>query len=246
VKLLDRSECLALADRLGESPETVISVHLLRRGLCRVFADGEQTVIQNLQDPSEPMAFGDAPESIWHLLNLAVGWKCISVPSSCAEELGSLISRQMECKIRYYEDVYHTLTVPTRAFDHSSVRLLTEADLDTVLAAPREVQGAGFTDTKELLSNGVAAGAIVDDKLVAIAHTSAISREYADVGVCTLEPWQRKGISSSATYLVAQKLQSQGKIPTWSCGIGNLASLRVANKVGFKEVLRRTYVIPVT
>lgn len=211
-----------------------------------MFAEGEQAVIQNIQDPAEPTAFGDDPAIIWQLLNLAIGWKCISVPSPCAEQLGSIISNQMACEIRYYEDVYHTLTVPPRVFDHANVRLLTSADINMVMAAPRELQGAGFSDTKALLCEGVAAGAIIRDKLVAIAHTSAISREYADVGVCTLETWRKKGISSAATYLVAEKLRSQGKIPTWSCGIGNLASLRVASKVGFREVLRRTYVIPTT
>ncbi len=96
-----------------------------------------------------------------------------------------------------------------------------------------------------MLTRGVVAGGVVDGKLIAIAHTSARSREYADIGVSTLEAWRNQGISTAAACLVARKVQDVGQIPAWSCGEDNTASLRVAEKVGFREVLRRTYVIPV-
>lgn len=54
----------ALADALGDTPETVISAHLLRRGLARVWVDGEPgafraAAVQNLAfSVDEPTGFG--------------------------------------------------------------------------------------------------------------------------------------------------------------------------------------------
>ena len=44
---LDRGQCNVLADFLGDSPETVIPVHILRQGLCLAWVAG---------DPDRPVA----------------------------------------------------------------------------------------------------------------------------------------------------------------------------------------------
>jgi RimJ/RimL family protein N-acetyltransferase len=44
--------------------------------------------------------------------------------------------------------------------------------------------------------------------------------------------------------MVARAVRAAGQTPVWSCGESNEASLRVAGKLGFVEVGRRTYVIP--
>ena len=95
-----------------------------------------------------------------------------------------------------------------------------------------------------MLTEGVAAAAIVDDGIVAIAFTSARSRDYADVAVATLEPWRNRGFAAAAAALVAGKIQEAGQTPVWSTGEDNLASLRVAEKLGFTRECELTYVIP--
>ena len=79
---------------------------------------------------------------------------------------------------------------------------------------------------------------------LAIAFTSARTARHADIGVATLEPWRGRGFATAAASLVAGAIQADGQTPVWSTGEGNLASLRVAAKIGFVEVGRRTYVIP--
>lgn len=44
--------------------------------------------------------------------------------------------------------------------------------------------------------------------------------------------------------IVCRWVQDSGRVPVWSCGEDNLASLRVAQKLGFREVSRRVYLIP--
>ena len=70
-----------------------------------------------------------------------------------------------------------------------------------------------------------------------------MTERHADIGVFTSEEWRGRGLVTAAASMVAKQLQATGLTPTWSTGEDNFASLRVAGKLGFAEVGRRTYVI---
>ena len=53
-------------------------------------------------------------------------------------------------------------------------------------------------------------------------------------------PGVRVEMNSTAT----RDVPSATRIPVWSCGGTNLASLRIAARLGFTEVSRRVYLIP--
>ena len=99
-------------------------------------------------------------------------------------------------------------------------------------------------DVEIVLREGFVAGAVADDRIVSVAHTNAITDRYADIGVFTHQDYRNRGYSTASASIVAAAIQGRGLTPVWSCGEDNLQSLRVAAKVGFTEVSRRTYVIP--
>ena len=241
-------QCVDLADVLGDTPETVIAAHALRRGFCRAYVFGSPrrstaAIVQWDEQPGEPTGFGEDAAALWDLLQSVDGWFCVEVTPTCATTLGPLIAAQTGRSVRYYGDLFSTLTTPAVPFHNDAVRLLAASDLPLLEAAPRELQGGGFGGPRALLDEGIVAGAIVDGVLVAIAHTSALTPRHADIGVATLEGWRLAGFSTAAASLVAQRLQAMGRTPVWSTGEDNLASQRVAQKLGFAEVARRTYVI---
>jgi len=89
---LDLDGCHILADALGDTPETVISTHLLRRGLCRAYVAEVPScfagaIIQDNFCSTEPAGFGSTPEVLWDLLESVEGWDCVNVPSECAVRL---------------------------------------------------------------------------------------------------------------------------------------------------------------
>ena len=248
-KRLSGSEFGRLADVLGERVETVISVHLLRRGLCRAWVTGEvdafsAVVIQGHHLPGEPTAFGRDAQAVCELLQQVPGWECVDVPSSIARAVGSIIEREMQTAVRYLDDVYHVLERPVNDFASEVVRRLGVQDVELVESSPRELQGGCFGDVRTMLTEGVAAGAIVGGRLVAIAHTSALSERYADIGVFTDAAFRRCGFATAGAALVAREVERSGRTPVWSTGEHNVASLRVAAKLGFREVVRTTYVVP--
>ena len=249
--LLDERGRLALAEALGESPVTTIASHQLRRGLCRAWVAGEPSrfdaaIVQGDACPAEPTGFGDDPNVLWGLLKHVEGWTCIDVSRDLAPDLGRIIERERDVRVRLYDDVYHVLERSAPALRNDAVRRMMPGDLPLLEAAPTEVAGCGFGDLQTLLTDGVVACAIIDGRVVSIAHTSARTKRYADVGVCTLAPWRGRGFAMAAASIVAEAVQQAGQLPVWSVGADNAASLRVARKLGFVEVARTTYVIPET
>lgn len=248
---LTSQECLVLSDVLGDTPMTVISAARLKNGVCDAYVAGslpdiDAALVFDAYCADEPCGFGTNADALWRLLKATDGWSCINVDSSCATSLGALIEADRDTTIRYYGDVYHALLKPVHRYPNAAVRLLTPEDVTRLAKAAAEVQGNGYKTHAAMVTDGIAAGAIVDNNIVAIAHTYAENNLHADIGVSTIETWREKGFATAAASLVAQEIQASGKVPVWSCGEDNTASLRVAQKLGFTEVGRRTYVIPIS
>ncbi|MCB9444439.1 MAG: GNAT family N-acetyltransferase [Ardenticatenaceae bacterium] len=251
--LLSPSQAKLLADTLPDLPQTVISISQLRRGLAQAYVVGdvmkwETAVIFDPGQPGEPTAFGHNAAQIADLMVGLPNWFCVNVLPEVAAELGSLLAAQMGCPVRYYGDIYHTLTTPAPHLPHSTVRRLTMVDLPLLQAAPASIRGH---DPARMLAEMFAAGAVVNGRfdfaqrrrIVAIAQNYALSDRYGDIGVATLPDFRGQGLATAAAALVAQDVQANGRIPVWSCGEDNHASLRVAQKLGFVYDSRRTYII---
>lgn len=250
---LDHAGRLALADALGDTPETVISLHVLRHraGLARAHLVGSPdrfaaAVVENLAfSPDEPTAFGADPDALWSLLRPLPGWTCVNVPSSLAPAVARLIAAETGRPPRLLDDLYHALPGPVSPVPHPAVRLLAPADAPLLDAAPPDLRPAGYPTATELLAEGIAAAAVVAESgaLVALAQTAARSPRHADLSVATLPAWRGQGLATAAAALVAAEAQAAGQTPVWSAGETNHASLRIARKLGFLPVARRTYVI---
>ena len=166
---LDASGFDALAGRLGDTPETTIAVHLLRRRLCSAYALGEPgrpdaLVIQPTHLPEEPMAYGSDVGAIGSILRGLRGWTCINVDVEVARHLGPLMEADLGRAVRMIEDVYHTLDRPVAGFPHPAVRSLGPDDQALLAGASADLRemALGFGSPDGLLSEGVAAGAVVD------------------------------------------------------------------------------------
>jgi RimJ/RimL family protein N-acetyltransferase len=247
-RLLEPEQHGVLAAVLPDAPHTVQSIHMLRRRLCRAYIAGDPArfdgaILQPLDWPEEPTGFGSDPELLWKLLQLVEGWTCILVDSECAPPLGEIIQAERGGQARYIEDVSHVLTEPVRVYREDAVRRLTVADLELLESTPLELRAGLWHNPRQLLTEGIIASAVVSGEIVATALVTAYTDTYAEIGVFTREDHRGHGYATAAASLVAQAVQEHGSIPMWGTGSHNVASLRVAQKLGFREVSRRTYVI---
>jgi RimJ/RimL family protein N-acetyltransferase len=248
VALLDRKQYPVLAAALGDTPETVQSVHMLRRGLCKAWLAGEPSrfgaaILQATDWPQEPTGFGSDPALLWQLLQQIDGWTCILVESGCAPALAEILAAELGCRTRLLDDVAHVLTAPAPVIRHPEVRRLTMADLELFQSAPLELRAGLWPSPRELLAGGIVACAVLAGQIVATALTAACSDRYAEIGVYTRQAVRGRGYATAAASLVVRAAQESGRTPVWGAGAQNTASLRVAQKLGFEEVSRRTYVI---
>jgi FR47-like protein len=236
------------AASLPDHPLTFGPRSLLQRGLGKAWLRGPPSqptaaVVVAPWMPTEPMAFGTDAEAISALLRELPAWECVDVASEMAPRLAGVIERDLRTTTSLLDDVYFVLDHPPIPHLHPSVRRLTEDDLETIDRAPEPLRPVGFLSTLAALSGGVVAGGIVDGSLVSSVAMTVSSERYADLAAHTLEPFRNRGMGSAAAYLVAQEVYSRGMTPVWSTGADNLRSQRVAERLGFREFGRETYVI---
>lgn len=234
---------------LAENPETVISIHVLMRGDCNIYMSGNQrprpvAILQSKELPSEPIAFGSDPNAIWQELTRVKDWQCILVDEEVAFPLGQIISSQLKTRVSFLDDVYQVPREQVLSLQDKSVRQMTIEDLTQLEALPPDARPIGFWgDLRTSLTEGLVAGALVEGKVVGTCFVAARGQRYADIGVNVLENYRRRGLATATASLAARSVQSEGLIPVWSCGSHNSPSLKLARKLGFVEVSRRTYVI---
>lgn len=246
---LDPSEYESLFQSLADTPETVIAGHQLRHGLCDAYAEGgssrhDAVVLRPLHPSDELAGFGSDVESMGRVLRCLPDWSCVNLDDGIARRLGPILETNLGHPVRYIVDLYYTLDRPVVLGSHELVRYVTREDLDLLTAASVEIREAclGFGTFERLLEAGIVAGAVIDGELAAVGSTWAMSARYADLAVVTAGPWRGRGLATACAGLVAAAIQRSNRVPVWSTGEDNVASLRVARKLGFKEGGSRTYV----
>ena len=157
--------------------------------------------------------------------------------------MDNVYQRKPAVPVSYFVEIHQALLAPVRSYPNAVIRLLTPADEALLAKAPEGIQGNCYQTPQKILSTGPVAAAIVNDDIVSIAQTYAQTDSHGGISISTLEEWRGKGYATSAASLVAEQLQTMGKVPVWYCGEENGASLRTAEKLGFVEVSRRIDIV---
>jgi hypothetical protein len=231
---IERHGMTALESIIGEAPDTVMVIHALRRGRCRAWTSGESerdwaAVVQHSSFPDEPFGFGEEPRSLMTILSTIGAWTAVCLPLSVGERFARLLESETGRACSLTEEIYSTLERLRPVPKPAGVRLLTERDLNLIMASDDLGMGDWrFGSAQTLLQEGAVAGAVVGDRLAAVAFTAGIGDRFADVGVVTHQDWRGRGLATA--------------VPVWGTSVENLSSRRVAEKLGFVEVARRVYV----
>ena len=214
----------------------------LVNGHCVAFAQDDACLVEPHFLPGEPAGFAPDARALWALLQQVEGWHCMLADAALACVLGPLIEQDWGKSVRYYADVLFEMGQPI-THSLSAVRVLTQADLPLLLATPAL---STLTEMQHhaLLTAGLQTGVVVDDQLVALANVDSPTGYFAEIGVVTAEAYRKCGYATAAASLIVQQLLSHSRIPLWSCGESNIASISTAHKLGFVERDRRLYVIP--
>lgn len=233
-----------LAAAIGESPETVISHHLLTSRGCDAWYVGDirqprGMVVQAHSFPAEPVVHGHSAIDVAAIIPYVHGWQTFSTPLHLVNGLERPIAQAKgTTSLRTLTDVYHVLDTPlTDAPTHEHVRLLTDDDIALTMQIDELQQDSPYKP--------IVAAAVIEGEIVSLAHTFAWSPMYVDIGVTTHEQYRNQGMATACAAIVAEQVQKRGKVPVWSTGEDNEPSMRIAARLGFRETSRRLYLIPV-
>lgn len=248
MKPVDDVTARELGEALPDGPLTFDSRCLLLRGLADAWVTGpvpslRGAIVRDPSQPREPRAFGTDPHEVWRLLRGISGWDCVNCSVDLAGPLSEVMGRELALPTRIVDDLYLVLEGPPVRHTHPWVRRLSEDDVDLFDGAPEALRPLGYSSTLAALSGGIVAGAVTGGKLLGTVAMTSSSETHANLAAHTLEPWRHQGIGTAATFLVASEAQLRGLDPVWSAGENNPASLRVAQKLGFREFGRRAYVV---
>jgi ribosomal protein S18 acetylase RimI-like enzyme len=250
--LLNIEEIEIFIGALDEKPEHTVSIHQLRNDLARAWIIGKPdnfraAIVQWTMLLEEPIAFGDDAAATWQILKTLSGWDNVQVSQTIATSLRPLMQAELHSRIESYDDIYYMLQTPLTTIpmcaENVTVRLLNPSDIGMVKARSELAYPLVLKSIEATLCSAVVAGAIVDGKLVGFAE-SREANKHVELGVYVDEAWRKQGIASALAGLLIQHFQPQGLKIIWATGSHNNASQRVAEKLGFREVLRRVYLIP--
>jgi RimJ/RimL family protein N-acetyltransferase len=117
------------------------------------------------------------------------------------------------------------------------IRRLEAADTQTLNKLSAEVTWIGKTwgGLAGMAASGYAWGAFAGERVIAIACTFFVGDQYEEIGVVTEPAFRGMGLSVACAGLLCADIQQRGRRASWSTSPDNIASLRVAQKLGFVE-----------
>lgn len=84
-----------------------------------------------------------------------------------------------------------------------------------------------------LAESGFAWGAFVAGKLASVACTFFLGGTFEDIGIVTEADYRKSGLAVACTQMLCGDIRARGHRPSWTTSPDNLASLRLAQKLGF-------------
>lgn len=93
-----------------------------------------------------------------------------------------------------------------------------------------------WSSAEDFLSKGKGYCVVKNDDVAAWAFSAAISDEEIDIGVETNENYRGMGFATIASIAMTNYILAQNKKPVWACHSQNIASAKLAEKIGFKKV----------
>ena len=242
----DPTSFAALAEWLGDSFDTIVPAHALRTRRCTVWLDGPASapraaVVLADYVPREPWAFGADARAAVRLLREAPEWTCVNVSLDVADAIAAEMARAAARPVARHGDLYFVPHGSVAPVPDDHVRMITANDATLVRGSPDDATPGPAEFIDVLLREGLCAAAVVDGRVVAQAHAYCITPRHAEIGARTAAAYRGRGLSTACGALLCARLQQINRLPVWSTGESNLASQRVAQKIGLNLTHRRVY-----
>jgi GNAT superfamily N-acetyltransferase len=133
--------------------------------------------------------------------------------------------------------VYHLPSLVSNV-DGGSARRLSAADADAIADLDPELAWISKTwgGPAGLAASGHAWGAFGRSHLVAVAVSFFVGLRHEELGVVTDSRYRGQGFGTACVRGLCSDVAARGRVPSWSTGVDNRASRRLAERIGFEFV----------
>ena len=98
-----------------------------------------------------------------------------------------------------------------------------------------------WTDAESFLKHGVGFSLFCDNELASTAYSAYVHDNFLEIGIETIEEYRGRGLAQSVCSALIDYCLQNNLDPVWSCRLENTASCKLAQKLGFEPVSKRTY-----
>ncbi len=222
----------ALAERLPDEPRWIDVRGILLSGRCRVLPAGDASSDYVVRSTDFPLAMVvGRPAAAW--IELSIADRAPGLEVLAQAESHDHVARILP-EWRPEPAHVHTLPRSWRPDDAAEPALgwIDSADRLEAAGLPEPLRGELTT---ALAWTPVAAW-FEAGRPVAFCYPGVVTPIWWDVSVDTLEPFRGRGLAGRCFMHVARRMHARGKRPLWGALQSNTASLRAAEKLGFRRV----------
>jgi hypothetical protein len=89
---------------------------------------------------------------------------------------------------------------------------------------------------RSFLKHGIGLCMMNENEIIVEAYASSLGKTRAEIGAITHETFRGRSYAPIACAFLIEECQQRGYQAYWSCDTDNIASIRVAQKLGFKQM----------
>ena len=166
-----------------------------------------------------------------------------------SSSLKDLLRRNVDYKKADYIDyhVFESESTELKPGNEAEVGLLGMNELESFKILDEE--GKSFFDLwqsiEEALDETIVYGVIKLGKIISFALLLPVTEKYMEIGVWTKKSRRRQGLSYACSIAIIERILMEGKTPVWGAERGNIASIALAEKLGFNKVCEYYWVTPI-
>jgi RimJ/RimL family protein N-acetyltransferase len=131
-------------------------------------------------------------------------------------------------------------TVDGIRFTNIDRAFLTDENLEHITHVRSEIRWMWLSEER-FCEQGLGVAAVVEERVICWCTAEYVSTQRCGIGIATDPAYERRGVATATAARFVREAQWRGLMPYWECGSWNIASIRVAEKVGFERIAEERY-----